>query len=138
MILSQGTGVSQDFIESIKEAMQGGGSPAERLAVLKRAIDEEVNSVGAALRHTFMTKIPTAEDIKQTCNTIAMKLMEGEASQIECKLALVDLLDEALHDVTVYEPEADMIFNYLMVSALAKATDIIEKKNLKATGDLLE
>ena len=103
-----------------------------------------------------MTKIPTAEDIKQTCNTIAMKLMEGEASQIECKLALVDLLDEALHgsyqkqtqkgaffisrhlyflsDVTVYEPEADMIFNYLMVSALAKATDIIEKKNLKATG----
>ena len=134
------------------------GSPAERLAALKRAIDEEVNSVGAALRHTFMTKIPTAEDIKQTCNTIAMKLMEGEASQIECKLALVDLLDEALHgmyivtnpntnpcifisrnlyffsDVTVYEPEADMIFNYLMVSALAKATDIIEKKNLKATG----
>ena len=37
-------------------------------------------------------------------------------------------------DVTVYEPEADMIFNYLMVSALTKATDIIEKKNLKATG----
>lgn len=27
-----------------------------------------------------------------------------------------------------------MIFNYLMVSALANATDIIEKKNLKATG----
>ena len=26
MILSQGTGVSQDFIESIKEAMQGGGT----------------------------------------------------------------------------------------------------------------
>ena len=37
-----------------------------------------------------MTKIPTAEDIKQTCNTIAMKLMEGEASQIECKLALLN------------------------------------------------
>ena len=77
------------------------GSPAERLAALKRAIDEEVNSVGAALRHTFMTKIPTAEDIKQTCNTIAMKLMEGEASQIECKLALVDLLDEALHGMYI-------------------------------------
>ena len=37
-------------------------------------------------------------------------------------------------DVTIYEPDADMIFNYLMVSALANATDIIEKKNLKATG----
>ena len=48
-----------------------------------------------------MTKIPTAEDIKQTCNTIAMKLMEGEASQIECKLALVDLLDEALHGMYI-------------------------------------
>ena len=37
-------------------------------------------------------------------------------------------------DVTMYEPDADMIFNYLMVSALANSTDIIEKKNLKATG----
>lgn len=37
-------------------------------------------------------------------------------------------------DVTMYEPDADMIFNYLMVSALANASDIIEKKNLKATG----
>ncbi len=34
----------------------------------------------------------------------------------------------------MYEPDADMIFNYLMVSALAAATDIIEKKNLKVTG----
>ena len=34
----------------------------------------------------------------------------------------------------MYEPDADMIFNYLMVSALANSTDIIEKKNLKATG----
>ena len=37
-------------------------------------------------------------------------------------------------DVTIYEPDADMIFNYLMLSALANATDIVEKKKLKATG----
>ena len=36
--------------------------------------------------------------------------------------------------MTIYEPDAEMIFNYLMVSALAKATDIIEKKDFKATG----
>ena len=39
-------------------------------------------------------------------------------------------------DVTMYEPDADMIFNYLMVSALANSSDIIEKRNLKATGGM--
>ena len=74
------------------------GIPAsERLAALKAAIDEEVNSVGAALRNTFMNRIPTPEDIKQTCSALASKLTQDENSQIECKLALVDLLDEALH-----------------------------------------
>ena len=34
----------------------------------------------------------------------------------------------------MYEPDADMIFNYLMVSALANAAHIIESKNLKASG----
>lgn len=33
-----------------------------------------------------------------------------------------------------YEPDADMVFNYLMVSALAEATDIIDKKGLKPSG----
>lgn len=37
-------------------------------------------------------------------------------------------------DVMEYEPDADMIFNYLMVSALAAATDFIEKEGLKPTG----
>merc|ERR1719412_3120898 len=96
MILSQGSGVSADFIDSIKEAMQGGGSSSDRLAALKAAIDEELNSVSTALRNTFLNKIPTPEDIKQTCTTFASKLMQDEESQIECKLALVDLLDEAL------------------------------------------
>ena len=80
------------------------GIPAsERLAALKAAIDEEVNSVGAALRNTFMNRIPTPEDIKQTCNALASKLTQDEHSQIECKLALVDLLDEALHGISLLD-----------------------------------
>ena len=39
-------------------------------------------------------------------------------------------------DVTIYEPDADMIFNYLMVSALASATDIIEREGLKPSGGM--
>ena len=72
------------------------GSPAARLAALKAAIDEEMNSVGAALRNTFMNKIPTPEDISATCTALASKLILDEDSRTECKLALVDLLDEAL------------------------------------------
>ena len=33
-----------------------------------------------------------------------------------------------------YEPDADMIFNYLMVSALAAATDLVEREGLRPTG----
>ncbi len=33
-----------------------------------------------------------------------------------------------------YEPDADMLFNYLMVSALAEATDEIDRKGLKPNG----
>ncbi len=29
-----------------------------------------------------------------------------------------------------YEPDADMLFNYLLVAALAETTDTIESKNL--------
>jgi hypothetical protein len=39
--------------------------------------------------------------------------------------------------VLEYEPDADMIFNYLMVSALASATDYIERNNIKPTGGQL-
>ena len=55
-----------------------------------------MNSVGAALRNTFMNKIPTPEDISATCTQLAQRLILDEASRTECKLALVDLLDEAL------------------------------------------
>ena len=39
-----------------------------------------------------------------------------------------------ISDVMEYEPDADMIFNYLMVSALAAATDYVEKEGLKPSG----
>ena len=68
----------------------------EKLAALKACIEEEVNSVSASLRNTFMNKIPTPEDIRQTCSTLASRLILDESSRTECKLALVDLLDEAL------------------------------------------
>ena len=41
---------------------------------------------------------------------------------------------DTFSDVMEYEPDADMIFNYLMVSALAAATDFVEKEGLKPTG----
>ena len=37
-----------------------------------------------------------------------------------------------------YVPDADMIFNYLMISALAAATDYIEREGLKPTGGKLD
>ena len=37
-------------------------------------------------------------------------------------------------DVMDYEPDADMVFNYLMVSALAEATDLIDKQGMKPSG----
>ena len=40
-------------------------------------------------------------------------------------------------DVMEYVPDADMIFNYLMISALAAATDYIEREGLKPTGGKL-
>ena len=41
-------------------------------------------------------------------------------------------------DVMEYVPDADMIFNYLMISALAAATDYIEREGLKPTGGKLD
>ena len=41
-------------------------------------------------------------------------------------------------DVMEYVPDADMIFNYLMISALAAATDYIEREGLKPSGGKLE
>ena len=96
MILNKGGGISDDFIESIKEAMKAGGSPFEKLNALKAAMEEEMNSVTNALRNTFINRIPTPEEIASTCNTLAEKLGADAAARIDVKLALVDVLDEAL------------------------------------------
>jgi hypothetical protein len=97
MILNRGGGISDDFIESIKEAMAAGGlSPLEKLNALKAAMEEEMNSVTNALRNTFINRIPTPEEIAQACNTLAEKLAADAAARTDVKLALVDVLDEAL------------------------------------------
>jgi len=138
MILNKGGGVSNEFIESIKEAMATGGNPYEKLSALKAAMEEEINSVTNALRNTFINRIPTQEEINSTCNTLAEKLGADAAARTDVKLALVDVLDEALQDVMEYEPDSDIIFNYLMVSALAAATDYVERNGLKPSGDDLQ
>jgi hypothetical protein len=97
MILNRGGGISDDFIESIKEAMAAGGmSPFEKLNALKAAMEEEMNSVTNALRNTFINRIPTPEEIAHACNTLAEKLAADAAARTDVKLALVDVLDEAL------------------------------------------
>jgi len=138
MIMSKGGGVSEEFISSIKEAMKDGGNPKEKLEALKAAMEEEMNSITNALRNTFINKIPTQEEIDKACNCLAEKLGGGDVSRTDVKLALVDVLDEALQDVIEYEPDAAMIFNYLMVAAIASAADIIERNGLKPTGSDLQ
>jgi alkylhydroperoxidase/carboxymuconolactone decarboxylase family protein YurZ len=96
MILNRGGGISDDFIESIKEAMASGISPFEKLNALKAAMEEEMNSVTNALRNTFINRIPTPEEIAHACNTLAEKLAADAAARTDVKLALVDVLDEAL------------------------------------------
>ena len=97
MILNRGGGISDDFIESIKEAMAAGGiSPFDKLNALKAAMEEEMNSVTNALRNTFINRIPTPEEIAHACNKLAEKLAADAAARTDVKLALVDVLDEAL------------------------------------------
>jgi len=139
MIINKGGGISDEFIEQIKQAMhEGGANPMAKLAALKIAMEDEMNSVTNALRNTFINRIPTTEEIASTCRQLAEKLGADAAARTDVKLALVDVLDEALQDVMEYVPDADMIFNYLMISALAAATDYIEREGLKPTGGDLQ
>ena len=64
--------------------------------MLRATLEEEMNSTTNALRQTFMTKIPTQEDIDNTCNELAQKLAKGDSSKNDVKIALVDILEEAL------------------------------------------
>merc|ERR1712079_25653 len=129
---------SDEFIDAIKEAMESGGSPMQKLDALKAAMEEEMNSVTNALRNTFINKIPTQEEIDKACNTLAEKLGADASARTDVKLALVDVLNEALQDVLEYEPDGAMLFNYLMVAAIAAAADIIERNSLKPTGSDLQ
>ena len=68
MIINKGGGISEEFLASIKQAMEeGGGDPRAKLAALKNAMEDEMNSMTNALRNTFINRIPTAEDIANTC-----------------------------------------------------------------------
>ena len=96
MILNKGGGISGDFIEAIKEAMTSGGSPFEKLNALKAAMEEEMNSVTNALRNTFLNRVPTTEEIANSCRALAEKLCADASARTDVKLALVDVLDEAL------------------------------------------
>merc|ERR1719150_2406672 len=139
MIINKGGGISEEFLDSIKQAMaEGGANPMAKLAALKNAMEEEMNSMTNALRNTFINRIPTTEEIAITCKALAEKLGADAAARTDVKLALVDVLDEAIQDVMEYVPDADMIFNYLMISALAAATDYIEREGLKPSGGDLQ
>ena len=63
MILNKGGGISDDFIDAIKDAMTAGVSPFEKLNSLKTAIEEEMSSVTNALRNTFINRVATTEEI---------------------------------------------------------------------------
>ena len=120
MMMSKGGGISKDFISSITQAMESGGgensealffpaflhnvfgllgfvgSPSEILELLKEAMEEEMDSVTNCLRNTFLNKVPTEEDLKNTCRTLAEKLTGNDATRSDAKLALMDVLDEVL------------------------------------------
>ena len=82
------------------------GSPSEILELLKEAlevedqittpVEEEMDSVTNCLRNTFLNKVPTEEDLKNTCRTLAEKLTGNDATRSDAKLALMDVLDEVL------------------------------------------
>ena len=117
MIMNKDGGVSQEFLNNLKAAMDAKGNqiinslaridaimcvyllvdPEETLRLLRNAVDEEMNSVTNCLRNTFLNKIPTEEEISKTCQTLAEKLSGNATSKNDAKLALMDVIEEALH-----------------------------------------
>ena len=63
-------------------------------------MQEELNSTSNALRSTFFNKIPTEEDIQRTCCHLAEKLSGDMQDKNDAKLAIVDLLDDALQGIS--------------------------------------
>ena len=76
--------------------MAAGGSPFDKLNALKTAMEEEMNSVTNALRNTFINRVPTTEEIANSCKALAEKLCADSAARTAVKLVPVDVLDEAL------------------------------------------
>lgn len=64
---------------------------------LKEAMEEEMDSVATCLRNTFLNKVPTEDEVKQTCRTLAQKLSGNPLTKNDAKLALMDVLDEVLN-----------------------------------------
>ena len=48
-----------------------------------------------------MNKIPTQEDIEATCHDLAEKLFNCEDTKNDVKIALVDVLEEALQGLKI-------------------------------------
>ncbi|XP_071743544.1 uncharacterized protein [Lepeophtheirus salmonis] len=138
MMMNKGGGVSQHFVNSIQEIMKIGGNMDMKLDALKLAMEEESNSLVNSLRNVFMCKDPTSEDLMSIGNTIAMKLNADNASKNDVKLALIDILDEALQDVLDYELDSNLIFNYLMLASLAMTTHMLEEKGGDLTGESIQ
>lgn len=72
------------------------------MAALKQAMNEELNSTATSLRNTLMNKIAGPEDVERACSHLAEKLAGDLASNHDAKLALIDLLDEALHGWAIF------------------------------------
>lgn len=65
--------------------------------MFRDAMEEEMNSVTNCLRNTFLNRIPTEEEISSACSTLAEKLRADVNAKNDVKLALMDLLEEAIH-----------------------------------------
>jgi len=55
-----------------------------------------MDSLANCLRNAFLGKIPSEKEIEDVCSMVADKLSGGNAAKHEAKLALMDIIDEAL------------------------------------------
>ncbi len=70
-----------------------------------------MNSVSNCLRNTFLNKIPTVEDIGHACAVLAEKLSGNASSKNDAKLALMDVIEEALHGTR----QCDSLLPYIAI-----------------------
>ena len=71
-------------------------------------MNEELNSTATSLRNVFFNKIAAPEDVERACGQLADKLSGDLASNHDAKLALLDLLEEALHG-----EDSNLVITYL-------------------------